>query len=197
MEGMAPLLCSHDDGWSVESDVLCSTKTLRRNVLSRDSGLAVKGSFVLQWVLAGFAVVGSLGCGSGGSSRISGAIPHGRPVVGDAFVVTSAFGVRRGRSFHQGIDLSAPKGAPVLATGDGRVSFAGRLGDFGRLVVIDHGSGWHTRYAHLKKIKVDLKDRVKKGTVVGTVGKSGNATGYHLHYEVIHNGERIDPATTF
>ena len=73
------------------------------------------------------------------------------------------------------------------------MSFAGRSGDFGRLVVIDHGEGWQTRYAHLKKIKVREGKRVERGDVVGTIGKSGNATGYHLHYEVRRNGSAVNP----
>jgi len=106
---------------------------------------------------------------------------------------TSNFGVDRGRSRHEGIDLSAPAGTRVVATADGVVSTAERWGDFGRVVVIDHGAGWQTRYAHLKSIKVKKGKRVERGAVVGTVGKSGNATGYHLHYEIRHHGAPVDP----
>jgi len=108
-------------------------------------------------------------------------------------VITSGFGVVRGRSHHQGIDLAAPAGTRVTATAAGRVSFAGRSGDFGRMVVIDHRDGWQTAYAHLKRIKIGKGDRVKRGTLIGTVGKSGNATGTHLHYEVRRNGTPVDP----
>jgi murein DD-endopeptidase MepM/ murein hydrolase activator NlpD len=86
-----------------------------------------------------------------------------------------------------------PKGSKVKSTAPGRVSYAGRSGDFGRLVVIDHGGGWETRYAHLKSIEVKRGKKIERGTVVGTVGKSGNASGYHLHYEIRRDGRAVDP----
>ena len=96
-------------------------------------------------------------------------------------------------SWHQGIDLSAPKGSPVRATAAGKVVVAERLGDYGRTVVIDHGNGIRTRYAHLKKIAVEQGERVAAGEVIGKVGKSGNASGFHLHYEVVVDGTPVDP----
>jgi len=81
----------------------------------------------------------------------------------------------------------------VQTTAAGEVIFAGRSGRFGRLVVIEHGGVYETRYAHLKKIKVDAGEKVGRGEVIGTVGKSGNATGYHLHYEVRQYGVPVDP----
>lgn len=84
-----------------------------------------------------------------------------------------------------------------MATAGGVVSTAERREDFGRLVVIDHGAGWQTRYAHLKDIKVKKGKRVERGMMVGTVGKSGNATGYHLHYEIRHLGVPVDPRLYF
>ena len=98
---------------------------------------------------------------------------------------------------HRGVDLSAPKGTPVHATADGVVVSAGRSGAFGRMVEIDHGNGWRTRFAHLRRIRVDEGDSVRRGRVIGTIGKSGNATGYHLHYEVLRNGRHVDPVQTF
>jgi murein DD-endopeptidase MepM/ murein hydrolase activator NlpD len=108
-------------------------------------------------------------------------------------VVTSLYGAPRGRSTHRGIDLSIPKGSKVWSTAPGRVVFAGKSGDFGRLVVVDHGDGWETRYAHLKSIEVKKGKQVNRGQTIGTVGKSGNASGYHLHYEVRRNGSPVDP----
>jgi murein DD-endopeptidase MepM/ murein hydrolase activator NlpD len=64
------------------------------------------------------------------------------------------------------------------------------------MVVIDHGGGWETRYAHLHRIKVDRGDRVKRGKVVGSVGHSGNASGNHVHYEIRHGGVAVDPRPT-
>ena len=120
-------------------------------------------------------------------------MPRGWPVPYDIATITSSFGAHRGSSRHQGLDLSAPKGTKVRATADGRVSFAGKSGDFGRLVIIEHSGGYETRYAHLKSIEVTDGRKLKRGTVVGTVGKSGNATGFHLHYEVRLQGTAVNP----
>ena len=84
----------------------------------------------------------------------------------------------------------------MVATADGRVTFAGKSGAYGRLVVIDHGGGWETRYAHLHRIGVDDGDRVRRGDRLGTVGHSGNASGDHLHYEVRRHGVPVDPRPT-
>lgn len=81
----------------------------------------------------------------------------------------------------------------MRATAGGTVSTAEKSGRWGRMVVVDHGGGWRTRYAHLKRIKVDRGQKLDRGDVVGTVGKSGNATGFHLHYEVLKNGIPVDP----
>ncbi len=142
---------------------------------------------------AGTLLLAIQGCASARRVEAPEAAPRGWPVSRDVAVITSVFGAPRGRSHHQGIDLAAPAGTKVVATAEGRVSLAGRSGDFGRMVVIDHGDGWQTAYAHLKRIKVGKGDRVKNGTVVGTVGKSGNATGNHLHYEVRRNGKPVNP----
>jgi len=123
----------------------------------------------------------------------AGAMPHGWPVPSRQAVISSEFGARRGSASHQGIDLSVPEGTAVKATAPGRVSVARRIGGWGRVVLLDHGGGWQTRYAHLKRIKVDPGDRVDRGAVIGTVGKSGNASGFHLHYEVLKEGVPVDP----
>jgi len=107
--------------------------------------------------------------------------------------VSSSFGTRRSGTWHQGIDLSAPKGCEVRATAAGKVVVAEREGAYGRTVVIDHGNGYRTRYAHLKRIAVEKGERVKAREVIGKVGKSGNASGYHLHYEVVREGTPVDP----
>jgi murein DD-endopeptidase MepM/ murein hydrolase activator NlpD len=107
--------------------------------------------------------------------------------------VSSPFGARRGGSWHQGLDLSAPKGSPVWATAAGTVILAEREGAWGRMVLIDHGNGYRTRYAHLKRIKVTRGGRVVRGDTIGTVGESGRASGPHLHYEVLREGEPVDP----
>jgi murein DD-endopeptidase MepM/ murein hydrolase activator NlpD len=91
------------------------------------------------------------GCASGRRGVESSVMPRGWPVPYDIAKVSSAFGAPRGSSRHQGIDLTAPKGTMVRATADGRVSFAGKSGDFGRLVVIEHSDGYETRYARRLK----------------------------------------------
>jgi len=89
-----------------------------------------------------------------------------------------------------------PRGTRVSATADGVVTFAARSGDYGRMVVIDHGGGWETRYAHLHRIRVEQGDRVHRGNAVGTVGHSGNASGNHVHYEIRYRGVVVDPGPT-
>ena len=79
------------------------------------------------------------------------------------------------------------------ATADGRVVVAEREGAWGRMVLIDHGNRYQTRYAHLKRIKVEPGEKVRHGEVIGTVGASGNAKGPHLHYEVLDDGSPVDP----
>jgi murein DD-endopeptidase MepM/ murein hydrolase activator NlpD len=95
--------------------------------------------------------------------------------------------------FHPGLDISAEKGTPVQATADGLVELAAPSGDYGNLVVIDHGFGLVTRYGHLSKFAVWAGERVKRGDILGFVGSTGRATGPHLHYEVLANGKLMNP----
>jgi murein DD-endopeptidase MepM/ murein hydrolase activator NlpD len=120
-------------------------------------------------------------------------IPNGWPVEHSRLVVTAGFGAPRGSSSHEGIDLAAPAGTPVWTTAAGEVVFAGKERRYGRMVLIDHGGGYRTRYAHLKRIETKTGKRVEKGSLIGRVGKSGNASGAHLHYEVIKNGVPVNP----
>lgn len=136
---------------------------------------------------------GLLGCASRGKADRDFATPTGWPVDPTVASVSSAFGSRRGGSWHQGVDLSAPKGTPVRATAAGKVVVAERSGSYGRTVVIDHGNGTRTRYAHLRRIDVEKGEKVKAGDLLGKVGESGNASGSHLHYEVVINGSPVDP----
>jgi murein DD-endopeptidase MepM/ murein hydrolase activator NlpD len=100
----------------------------------------------------------------------------------------------RGDRFHAGVDIPAPYGARVSAAGVGRVVFAGAGGSgWGRLVVIAHGNGVRTRYAHLSRIDVRVGQRVGTGSLVGRVGATGEATGPHLHFEVLVRGANVDP----
>jgi murein DD-endopeptidase MepM/ murein hydrolase activator NlpD len=97
------------------------------------------------------------------------------------------------RDFHPGLDISADKGTPIYATAAGKVELAAPSGDYGNLVVIDHGYGLVTRYGHLSKFAVWQGSTVRRGDIVGYVGATGRATGPHLHYEVLANGKLINP----
>ena len=113
--------------------------------------------------------------------------------------ITSRFGYRvhpiiRKRRFHQGVDIAARHGTPVRAAMDGRVTFSGWMGGYGKLVVVKHRNGWVTRYAHNSKILLKKGDRVIGGrTTIARVGRTGRATGSHLHFEMWHNGKLVDP----
>lgn len=95
---------------------------------------------------------------------------------------------------HHGVDIGAPTGTPIHAYAAGTVSFAGTQGGYGKIVIIDHGNGITTRYAHQSAMDVAVGDRVGAGDVIGRVGATGTATGPHLHFEIRRDGESIDPA---
>lgn len=98
---------------------------------------------------------------------------------------------------HNGLDFSAPKGTPVYATGDGVIITAHRSSSYGKVIYIDHGHGYETRYAHLSKFIVDADDRVKRGQIIGYVGSTGTSQSAHLHYEVLVNGKHVNPINFF
>lgn len=94
---------------------------------------------------------------------------------------------------HKGVNLLAPYGTPVHVTADGVVSFAGHSGGYGRLVIVNHGNGMQTLYAHLSRIDVLPGQEVRRDEVVGALGRSGRATAPHLHYEVRMGGNPVPP----
>ncbi|MGB0957150.1 MAG: peptidoglycan DD-metalloendopeptidase family protein [Litorivicinus sp.] len=96
---------------------------------------------------------------------------------------------------HKGTDYAAPTGTPIYASGDGRVSFSGTKGGYGKTVIIKHAGGVETRYAHMSRIAAGSGKRVRQGQVIGYVGATGLATGPHLHYEFILNGAHRNPRT--
>ena len=125
--------------------------------------------------------------------------PAIRPVDG---WITSRFGRRKSpftgrREFHKGIDIATRKKTPIVASANGVVTYVGRKGYLGKVVVIDHGYGIVTRYAHLYKALVKKGDKVKRGDKIALVGSSGRTTGPHLHYEVRLNGVPVNPAKYF
>jgi murein DD-endopeptidase MepM/ murein hydrolase activator NlpD len=112
--------------------------------------------------------------------------------------ITSAFGWRpdpfTGESkFHQGVDVRAAYGQHVPAVANGQVVSAGPAGGYGLSVVIEHGSGIRTRYAHLSEVSVKAGDVVERGRDIGRAGQSGRSTGPHLHFEVLADGRPVDP----
>jgi murein DD-endopeptidase MepM/ murein hydrolase activator NlpD len=126
---------------------------------------------------------------------LANATPSIWPVTG---WLSSTFGMRLdpftgARDFHEGLDISADAGQPVLATADGTVVTAQRSGEFGNLVVLDHGFGIGSRYGHLSRFGVTEGQRVRKGQVVGYVGSTGRSTSPHLHYELLLNGRPANP----
>ena len=113
---------------------------------------------------------------------------------------TSGFGwrddpMRHRKKFHSGADIRAKPGTPVFAAGDGVVVFAGRKGGYGNLVMVDHGGGVVTRYAHLRRILAKEGESLTAGKRIGHVGSTGRATGPHLHFEVRLDGNPVCPTT--
>jgi len=97
------------------------------------------------------------------------------------------------RKMHEGVDIASRTGTPVFATADGIVSKAETAAGYGKLVVIDHGYGYKTYYAHNSKIFVKVGQRVKRNERISAVGNTGSSTGSHVHYEVHLNGVPVNP----
>lgn len=117
--------------------------------------------------------------------------------------LASGFGMRihpiyKVKKMHTGVDFSAPIGTPIYATGDGKIKMTKKTyKGYGRQVEIDHGFGFVTKYAHMKKWIVKKGQKVKRGELIGYVGNSGSSTAPHLHYEVIKNGKKVNPIHYF
>ena len=121
--------------------------------------------------------------------------PTIRPAEGR---ISSRFGYRESpftgkREFHHGLDIANRRSTEIIATANGRISFVGEKRGLGKVVVIDHGHGFTTRYAHLDQIAKDRGDSVVRGDPIGYMGNSGRSTGPHLHYEVRLNGIPVNP----
>ena len=114
------------------------------------------------------------------------------PLKKGSFTVSAYYGDGRG---HKGIDLAANKGTSIYAVSGGTVTYAGYDGDYGYSVIIDHGNGLKTRYAHASSLCVSKGQTVSQGEVIAYVGSTGYSTGNHLHFEVLVNGSRVNPAS--
>jgi murein DD-endopeptidase MepM/ murein hydrolase activator NlpD len=173
--------------------------------------LAASGGFGMgQVLLGGIERAAAPSAAPGGAVGVHGSSPLGLPSQDVAApsagladrlaprAVSSPFGQRTdpftgGVGFHHGVDIRMAYGEEVRAVGDGRVRLAGEHGGYGNMVAIVHEDGRETRYAHLSEIGVREGDRVQAGQVLGRSGSSGRATGPHLHFEVVMDGERVDP----
>lgn len=135
-----------------------------------------------------------------GKEKLLAAIPAIQPVKNEDLTrMASGFGYRNDpftkiRKFHFGMDFTAKKGTPIYATGDGVIKKSDNtMSGYGNLIIIQHGFGYETYYAHLSKYKVRAGQKVKRGDVIGFVGSTGRSEAPHLHYEVHKDGEVINP----
>jgi murein DD-endopeptidase MepM/ murein hydrolase activator NlpD len=130
-------------------------------------------------------------------ARLS-SIPSISPVACRNSWISSGFGYRNDpingeKRFHEGCDLVAPLKTPIIAPADGIVSYAGWSDGLGKMIEIEHGYGYTTRYGHTLQLFVNRGDVVKRGEVIAYVGSSGRSTGPHLHYEVRYHGTLVNP----
>jgi len=136
--------------------------------------------------------------------KMNSSIPAIQPIsVKELVRISDHFGFRsdpfsKVRTMHYGVDFTGPIGIPIYATGDGVVLEAAySFNGYGNQIIIDHGFGYKTRYAHLSKIQVQTGEIIKRGFQIGLLGNSGKSTGPHLHYEVYHRNQSTDPMNYF
>jgi murein DD-endopeptidase MepM/ murein hydrolase activator NlpD len=130
------------------------------------------------------------------TSTLNRYIPTGKPI--NYRKITSKFGYRnhpitKKRSFHAGLDLSAPMHTPIYATADGVIEYAGKKGGYGNYILIDHPLGFKTAYGHLNNFQVKKGDYIHKHDIIGYVGNTGRSTGPHLHYEILYLHSWLNP----
>ena len=182
------------DRLSSERDTLAQARALKRSALfqtqeSREDylreveALAAQSAALAARIQAAQSSSGSSGTGAPSSSGLI--WPVNGPVV-------SGYGMRWGR-MHEGIDIAAASGTSIAAAAAGTVIHAGWLGGYGNLVVLDHGNGLATAYAHASAILVGVGQQVSQGETIALVGSTGNSSGPHLHFEVRVNGSAVDP----
>jgi len=137
-------------------------------------------------------------------SKLLAATPAIQPISNKELTrLASGFGMRihpiyKVKMMHFGVDFTAPRHTPIYSTGDGVVERVIRsFGGYGKQVVINHGFGYKTRYAHMQDFNVKKGDRIKRGDLIGTVGNSGLSTAPHLHYEILKDNKKVNPVNYF
>jgi murein DD-endopeptidase MepM/ murein hydrolase activator NlpD len=168
---------------SLKTSALESTRESRAEYLHEVEALAAQSAALADAIRQAQQEAGSTGTGQPSAAGLI--WPCDGPVV-------SGFGIRWGR-MHEGIDIGCAYGAPNRAAAAGTVIYAGWMGGYGNLVVIDHGNGLSTAYAHASSILVQVGQAVAQGETVSLVGSTGNSSGPHLHFEVRVNGVAVDP----
>ncbi len=167
----------------VKAQALGSLRESKRSYLDEVEALQAQSAALAARIRAAQQTGPGFEPPAGGSGRLQ------WPVSGP---VTSGFGLRWGR-MHEGIDIAVPSGTPVHAAGPGRVIYAGWLGGYGNLVVVDHGGGLSTAYAHNTSVVVSVGQEVATGSVLAYSGSTGHSTGPHVHFEVRVGGAAVDP----
>jgi len=167
----------------LKKSALASTRETREEYLQEVVALAAQSASLAAAIRNAQANAASTGTGAPSASGFI------WPVNG---TVVSGFGWRWGR-MHEGIDIAAPMGASVWAAAAGTVIHSGWLGGYGLLVVVDHGNGLATAYAHNSSLLVGVGQRVSQGETISLVGSTGNSSGPHVHFEVRANGAAVDP----
>lgn len=173
---------------SLKQSALTNTQETREEYLSEVDGLLAESAALAEQIRKSQAGSTSSGGGSSGTGQPS---PAGMIWPCDG-VVVSGFGMRWGR-MHEGIDIGCAFGTPNRAAASGTVIYSGWLGGYGNLVVVDHGNGLSTAYAHATSLLVRVGQSVSQGQTVSLVGSTGNSSGPHLHFEVRVNGSAVDP----
>jgi murein DD-endopeptidase MepM/ murein hydrolase activator NlpD len=168
---------------SLKQSALSDLGASRTHDLAEVESLAAESASLAAAIQSAQSSAGSSGTGAPSASGFI--WPVNGPVV-------SGFGMRWGR-MHEGIDIAASSGTPIHAAAAGTVIHAGWLGGYGNLVVVDHGDGLSTAYAHASAILVGVGQHVSQGETLSLVGSTGNSTGPHLHFEVRVNGSAVDP----
>lgn len=173
---------SYDEELEVNlNELQASMKHLSQQLSSREEQLSVLESFIMNHHITDDGFIA------------------GSPVKQERVWISSGFGGRvdpfNGRAkMHKGVDYRGKPGTPILATGPGVVSWAGRHPQFGNMVEINHGNRLVTRYAHNSKLLVEVGTLVYQGQEIALMGRTGRATGVHLHYEVLKDGHQVNPA---